>query len=163
MQWLQGSNESNTDKLNTVTLEAGRHFRNRRKEYLTLPPGVNPIAVDKYIKIDELETNGKIRNIRDLYRSTTVFKKDYQATTDLVKGENGDFFYILHTLLPMWRNHLSRLLNVHGVTDVRQTEIRVHTAEPLVPEPSDFWVWDGHWNAKRTQIISYWSNLSRID
>jgi hypothetical protein len=26
-------------------------------------------------------------------------------------------------------------LNVHGVNDVRQTEI--HTAEPLVPEPSD--------------------------
>jgi len=27
-------------------------------------------------------------------------------------------------------------LNVHGVNDVRQTEIR--TAEPLVPEPSTF-------------------------
>jgi len=27
-------------------------------------------------------------------------------------------------------------LNVHGVNDVRQTEI--HTAEPLVPEPSAF-------------------------
>jgi hypothetical protein len=27
-------------------------------------------------------------------------------------------------------------LNVHGVSDVRQTEI--HTAEPLVPEPSAF-------------------------
>jgi hypothetical protein len=27
-------------------------------------------------------------------------------------------------------------LNVHGVNDVRQTEI--HTAEPLVPEPSTF-------------------------
>jgi hypothetical protein len=29
-----------------------------------------------------------------------------------------------------------QLLNVHVVSDVRQTEI--HTAEPLVPEPSDF-------------------------
>jgi len=28
----------------------------------------------------------------------------------------------------------SQLLNVHGVNDVRQTEM--HTAEPLVPEPS---------------------------
>jgi hypothetical protein len=27
-------------------------------------------------------------------------------------------------------------LNVHGVNDVRQTEI--HTAEPVVPEPSAF-------------------------
>jgi len=33
-----------------------------------------------------------------------------------------------------WRNDFSQILNVHGVRDVRQTEI--HTAEPLVPEPS---------------------------
>jgi hypothetical protein len=33
-----------------------------------------------------------------------------------------------------WRNHISQILNVHGVSDVRQAEI--HTAEPLVPEPS---------------------------
>jgi len=33
-----------------------------------------------------------------------------------------------------WLDHISQLLNVHGVNDVRQTEI--HTAEPRVPEPS---------------------------
>jgi hypothetical protein len=33
-----------------------------------------------------------------------------------------------------WKNYFRHLLNVHGVNDVRQTEI--HTAEPLVPEPS---------------------------
>ena len=41
-----------------------------------------------------------------------------------------------HSILARWRNHFSQLLNVHGVNDVRQTEI--HTAEPLVPEPSTF-------------------------
>jgi hypothetical protein len=30
------------------------------------------------------------------------------------------------------------LLNVHGVNNARQTEVRVHTAEPLVPKPSAF-------------------------
>jgi len=35
-----------------------------------------------------------------------------------------------------WRNYFSQLLNVHGDNDVRQAEI--HTAEPLVPEPSAF-------------------------
>ena len=35
-----------------------------------------------------------------------------------------------------WRKHISQLLNVQGVNDVRQAEI--HTAEPLVPEPSAF-------------------------
>jgi hypothetical protein len=38
----------------------------------------------------------------------------------------------------MWKNHFSQLLNIHGVSDVRQAEI--HTAEPLVPEPSAFQV-----------------------
>jgi hypothetical protein len=36
----------------------------------------------------------------------------------------------------MWRSYCSQLLIVHEVSDVRQAEIR--TAEPLVPEPSDF-------------------------
>jgi hypothetical protein len=33
-----------------------------------------------------------------------------------------------------WRNYCSQILNVHGISDVRQAEI--HTAETLVPEPS---------------------------
>jgi hypothetical protein len=35
--------------------------------------------------------------------------------------------------LAKWSNHFSQLLNIYGV---RQTEI--HTAEPIVPEPSAF-------------------------
>jgi len=35
-----------------------------------------------------------------------------------------------------WRNCFSQLLNVRGDNDVRQTEI--HTAEPVVPDPSAF-------------------------
>jgi len=49
-------------------------------------------------------------------------------------------------------------LNVHGVDDVRQTE--VHTAEPLLPEPSACKIGD-YWKAKKTQITRYWSNHSR--
>ena len=38
----------------------------------------------------------------------------------------------------MWSNHFSQLLNIYiyKVNNGRQTEI--HTAEPLVPEPSAF-------------------------
>jgi hypothetical protein len=39
-----------------------------------------------------------------------------------------------HSILNRWKNHFCPLLNLHGVNDVKQTEI--HTAEPLVPEPS---------------------------
>jgi len=36
----------------------------------------------------------------------------------------------------MWQNHFSQLFNVHGVSDLRQTEI--HTAKPLVIQSSAF-------------------------
>jgi hypothetical protein len=42
-----------------------------------------------------------------------------------------------HSILDRWRNYFSQLLNVqHGVNNGRQAQI--HTAEPLVPEPSAF-------------------------
>ena len=41
-----------------------------------------------------------------------------------------------HIILDRSSNYSSQLLNVHGVNDVRQTEI--HTAELLVLEPSAF-------------------------
>jgi hypothetical protein len=34
----------------------------------------------------------------------------------------------------MWKHFFNQVLNVHGIHDVRQMDI--HTAEPLVPEPS---------------------------
>jgi hypothetical protein len=39
-----------------------------------------------------------------------------------------------HSILARWRNSFSQLLNVHGVTDLRQTGI--YTAELLVIEAS---------------------------
>jgi hypothetical protein len=36
--------------------------------------------------------------------------------------------------LNRWKNFFNQVLNIHGVYNVRQMDI--HTAEPLVPEPS---------------------------
>jgi hypothetical protein len=52
MQWLQDPNQSNVDNPNNVRHETSIHFRRKNKEYLK--------AIN-----DELETNSKIRNIRD--------------------------------------------------------------------------------------------------
>jgi hypothetical protein len=54
----------------------------------------------------------------------------------MVKEENADLLPDSHSILNRWKNYFCQLLNVHGVNDVRQTEI--HAAEPLVPEPSSF-------------------------
>jgi hypothetical protein len=51
-----------------------------------------------------------------------------------VKDENGDLLAVSNNILNMWKNYFSQLLNVHTVSDVRQ--IKIHTAEPLVPDPS---------------------------
>jgi hypothetical protein len=71
-----------------------------------------------------------------LYRGISDFKKGYQPRNNIVKDEKGNLAADCHSILARWRNYFSQLLNVHGDSDVRQTEI--HTAEPLVPEPSAF-------------------------
>jgi hypothetical protein len=53
VQWLQDPSEINGDNLINVKLEASRHFRNKKREYLK-------------DKINELPTNSKNKNIREL-------------------------------------------------------------------------------------------------
>jgi hypothetical protein len=115
------SEPNNVDNLNNVRREASRHFRNKKKEYLKA-------------KINELETNNKNKNIRDLYRRINDFKKCYQPRTNVVKDEKGDLVAESHSILARWRNYFFQLLNVHRVNTVRQTKIQ--TGEPLVPVSS---------------------------
>ena len=85
-------------------------------------------------KIEELETNSKINNIRDLYRGINDVKKGYQPRTRIVKDEKVDLVAYSRSITARWRNYFSQILNVHGVSEVRRAEI--HSAEPLVPVPS---------------------------
>jgi hypothetical protein len=109
--------------LNNIRRDASRHFRNKKKAYLK-------------VKVEELETNSKINNVRDLYRGINDFKKGYQPRTTIVKDEKEDLVADSHSIMTRWRNYFSQLLNVYEVKGVRQVEI--HTVEPLVPEPSAF-------------------------
>ena len=78
----------------------------------------------------------KIQSVRDLCSGSSDFKMGFQPRTNAVKVEKGDLVTDCHSVLARWRNHFSQLLNVHGVSDVRHTEIL--TAEPLVAERSAF-------------------------
>jgi len=62
MHWLQDPNQSNVGNLNIVRCEARRHFRNKKEVYLEA-------------KIDEIETNSKIKTIRDLYRASLTSRR----------------------------------------------------------------------------------------
>jgi hypothetical protein len=121
LQWLKDPSEVDGDNLNNVRREASRHFRNRKKEYLK-------------DESNELATNSKNKNIRDLYRGINEFKRSYQPRNNLVKDENGDLLSDSRNILNRQKNYFSQLLNMHSVSDVRQIE--VHMAEPLVPGPS---------------------------
>jgi hypothetical protein len=117
LQWLQDQSEINEDNRNNKRREAGRHFRNKKRENLK-------------DKINELAMNNKNKYIRNLYRGINEFKKGYQPIRNLVKDWNGDLLADSH-ILNRWKNCFSQLLNVYIVSDVRQIEI--YTAEPLVP------------------------------
>jgi len=52
LQWVHDPSQSSVDNLNNVRRDASRHFRNKKKEYLKA-------------KIEEHQTNSKIKNIRD--------------------------------------------------------------------------------------------------
>jgi hypothetical protein len=71
-----------------------------------------------------------------LYRGINNFKKGYQARTNIEKDEKGDLVADSHSTLNMCMNNCSQLLNVLGVSDVRQTE--THPAWPPVSEHSAF-------------------------
>jgi len=54
MQWIHDPSQSNVDNWNNVRCDARRHSRNKKKAYMKA-------------KIEELETNSKIKNIRNLF------------------------------------------------------------------------------------------------
>ena len=54
MHWLKVPNENNVNNLNSIKREASSLFRNKYKGYM--------IA-----NIDDLETNSKLKNIRERY------------------------------------------------------------------------------------------------
>jgi hypothetical protein len=72
--------------------------------------------------------------MRDLYRGTNEFKKGYQPRISIIKDENGSLLADPQNVLNRWKNFFNQVLNVHEVHNVSQKDI--HTAEPLVPEPS---------------------------
>ena len=69
MQWVQDHSQSSVDNLNNVRREASLYFRDKKKEYMKA-------------KIEELETNGKVKNIRDLCRGISYFIKGYKPRTN---------------------------------------------------------------------------------
>jgi hypothetical protein len=105
LQGLQDPSEIDGDNLNNVSHGARRYVTNKKREYLK-------------DKINELATNSKSKNIRDLYRGINKFKRGYQPKNILVKDENGDLLADSLNILNRWKNYFSHLLNVYNIESV---------------------------------------------
>jgi hypothetical protein len=79
LQWLHDQSEVNEGDLSSVRWEASKPFRNKEREY-----NINKKT------INELESDGKNENIRDLYEGIIEFKKSCQFRTNLAKDERVD-------------------------------------------------------------------------
>jgi hypothetical protein len=82
------------DNLNNVSHKASGHFMNKNKEYLKA-------------KIDELETNSKTKNIRNIYMGIIDSKKGYHPRTNIVKDEKDGLVTGSHSILARRKNHFS--------------------------------------------------------
>jgi hypothetical protein len=96
LQWLKDPSEINGDNLKIVRLEPSRYFKNRKREYLK-------------DKINDLATNSKNNNIRDLYMGINKIKRCYQPRNNLVKDENGYLFANCHNILNRLKHYFSQL------------------------------------------------------
>jgi len=85
--------------MNNVRRVASKHFTNKKKAYLKA-------------KIEELETNNKVNNVRDLYRGINDLRKGYQPRTIIVKDDKGELVADPHNIMARRRNYFSQLLNV---------------------------------------------------
>jgi hypothetical protein len=91
----------NEDNLSNVRREASRLYRNKKREYLK-------------DKMNEIELNSKNKNIRDLYRGITEFKKGYQPKTNLVKDDSDNLLVDPQKIFTGGRI-TCQLLNAQGV------------------------------------------------
>ncbi|KAJ4447933.1 hypothetical protein ANN_09942 [Periplaneta americana] len=87
-------------------------------------------------KLNEVETNSKNKNIRDLYKGIKEFKNGYQPRVNVIKDENGDLLADSPLILNRWKNYLAQLLNIHRPNRNDRDEIEMQTFEPFIPEPT---------------------------
>ncbi|KAJ4451080.1 hypothetical protein ANN_02518 [Periplaneta americana] len=123
LKFLQDPVEEKRDHYFNERGEASRTLRNKKRGYLKE-------------KLNEVETNSKNKNIRDLYKGIKEFKNGYQPRVNVIKDENGDLLADSPSILNRWKNYFAQLLNVHRPNRNDRDEIEIQTAEPFIPEPT---------------------------
>ena len=66
-------------------------------------------------KNEELETNSKIKNFRDMYRGINDFKKGYQPRCNIVSDEKGESVAEYSSIVARWRNYFPNFSTCMGL------------------------------------------------
>jgi hypothetical protein len=82
------------------------------------------------------------------------FRRVTNLETNLVNDENGDLFADSLNILNRWKNYFCQLLNVHGVTSVRQNEI--YTNIYRVVDWTDLTQARGSWQCLVNTVMNLW-------
>jgi len=82
------------------------------------------------VNINEIEINGKNKNITDLYRGNSELNEVYWTWTNLVNDQKNNVHAGSYIVVNRWKNNFFKLLNVFWFNDISQTE--VHRIEPLM-------------------------------
>ena len=72
LNWLLEPNKINSENLDNIRRETSRVLKNKKREYLKE-------------KINDMEVNGKNKNIIDMYQGVRVHKKVYQARANILR------------------------------------------------------------------------------
>jgi hypothetical protein len=111
---LQNPSQINRHNVKSLRHETSTTFKSKKREYLK-------------DKINELETNNKNKNIRDLYTNINEFKKGYQPRINIIEEDNGTLLADPQSIFNRWKHFFNQVLNVYGVPDVKHTDIHIYT------------------------------------
>jgi hypothetical protein len=59
------------------------------------------------------------------HKGINEFKNGYQPRTNIVRNENNDLLADFHSFQNRWKKYFHHLLNIHGINDVKQTEMHI--------------------------------------
>ena len=96
MNWLHEQNEVNLGQLGSIRRESTRVLKSKKREYLRG-------------KINDLETNARNRNNRELYQGIRIERKGFQARKNIIRNGNGDTIADSRSILDRWKNYFDQL------------------------------------------------------
>ena len=108
--WIQNPNDQTAEEFTIVKHDTCRTFKKKKSDYMKA-------------KVNKLEENSENKNIREMYKGISKFKKGYQPRAYVIKKHDGTIVADTNSILSRWERFHSNLLNVNQSTSIEESEI----------------------------------------